>query len=250
MIFAIPSYNRYTTIFKHSISFLLNQNVERKNIFVFVANQQQYNFYREYIGNDIHIVIGKLGIANQRNFIRYYFNPLDEIIVLDDDILRYVSLNNSISFLDFCREQFTICKTQGIYLWGAYPISFFLKETETNNKLVFIIGSFYGMINSHSRDLDISDNAECKEDIEMSILHFKKYGKIRRVNWCSVVKSKQKKGGLFCIDRTTVNHNSAMYLFNKYREYIDNIYERKGYTEVKLRSITSNVDQLQMEEKC
>ena len=249
MLFAIPTYNRYTTIFKHTISFLLKQNVERSDIYIFVANQEQYDLYREYIGNDYNLVIGQLGIANQRNVIRYYFNPLDEIMVLDDDILRYTSLNDSIPFLDFCKEQFRICKENGIYLWGAYPISFYLKQSHSNNSLTFIIGSFYGMINSHSRDLDLSPSAECKEDIEMSILHFKKYGKIRRVNWCSVVKSKQKRGGLFCIDRTTVNHNSVIYLKTKYPEYIEKIYDRRGYTEIKLRSTTSNVDKLQMEEK-
>jgi hypothetical protein len=239
MIVAIPSYNRYTTISKHTLSFLENENVERKNIYIFVANQEQYDLYRKYIGVDYKIVIGQLGIANQRNFIRYYFNPMEEILVLDDDIMRYISLNETISFLDFCKEQFTICANNGIYIWGAYPMSFYLKETETNNKLTFIIGSFYGMINSHSRDLDVSSNAECKEDIEMSILHFKKYGKIRRVNWCSVVKSKQKKGGLFCIDRNEINKSSANYLKNKYPDYIEKIYDRKGYAEIKLRKLTS-----------
>ena len=249
MIFAIPSYNRYKTIFKHTISFLLKENTERNDIYIFVANQEQYDLYRDHIGDDFNIIIGKLGIANQRNFIRYYFNEFEEIIVLDDDILRFVSLNDTISFLDFCKEQFIICKEKDIHLWGAYPISFYLKQTETNNQLTFIIGSFYGFINSHDNGLDVSDKAECKEDIEMSILHFKKYGKIRRVNWCSLAKSKQKKGGLFDIDRTVVNHNSALYLKEKYPEYISKIYERKGYTEVKLRNLTSDVDKLQVEEK-
>jgi hypothetical protein len=74
----------------------------------------------------------------------------------------------------------------------------------------------------------------------MSILHFRKFGKIRRVNWCTVVKSRQKKGGLFCIDRTNVNHKSAEYLKNKYPLYIEKIYDRRGYTEVKLCKLTSN----------
>jgi hypothetical protein len=243
MIVAIPTYKRHTTIFKHTISFLLKENIERNNIYIFVSDKEQYDLYKETLGDEYNIIIGQLGIANQRNFIRYYFNPLDEILVLDDDIIRDVSLKESISFLDFCKEQFRYCKEHDIYLWGAYPMSFYLKDTETDNKLIFIIGSFYGMINSHSRDLDISSQAECKEDIEMSILHFKKYGKVRRVNWYSVFKSKQKKGGLFCINRNEVNNKSVEYLKKNYNTYILKDYERKnGYKEIKLRNITSNAN--------
>ena len=74
-----------------------------------MANQEQYDLYRKYIGVDYKIVIGQLGIANQRNFIRYYFNPMEEILVLDDDIMRYISLNETISFLDFCKDFFLMC---------------------------------------------------------------------------------------------------------------------------------------------
>jgi len=232
---AIPSYQRYKTITKHTLTFLKQHNVERNDIFIFVADKDEYDLYNENVDDSLYnkIIIGKLGIANQRNFIRYYFDENEKILCLDDDIIRTVSLHD-ISFLDFVNKQFDYCINNKIYLWGIYPIDFYLKDKETDDKLVFIIGSFYGMINSHDKSLDIC--AEPKEDYEMSFIHYKKYGKIRRVNWYSVKKSKSKKGGLFCFDRNKINNDAVEYLLSMYPEYIKSIYNNKdGHREIRLR---------------
>jgi hypothetical protein len=233
-IIAIPSYQRYKTISKYTLTFLKDNHIERNDIYIFVADKNEYDLYTENIDVSLYnkIIIGKLGIANQRNFIRHYFKENEKVLCLDDDIIRSVSLYE-ISFLDFVNKQFDYCIKHNIYLWGIFPIDFYLKNKETDDKLTFIIGSFYGMINSHDKIFDIS--AEPKEDYEMSFIHYKKYGKIRRVDWYSVKKSKSKKGGLFCFNREKMNNDAVEYLLSNYPEYIKSIYCNKdGYKEIRL----------------
>ena len=69
---AIPTYNRSDVIYKKTISTLLNGGIDYKNIYIFVANEEQRKLYEKELPNNCYnkIIIGKLGISKQRTFIR------------------------------------------------------------------------------------------------------------------------------------------------------------------------------------
>lgn len=84
---AIPSYNRPQGLLKKTLKYLNSKNIPHDKIYIFVNNQNQFNFYRIYIPEDINIVItNQNGLVSSRNFIEEYFNLNDFIICMDDDI--------------------------------------------------------------------------------------------------------------------------------------------------------------------
>ena len=70
-IVTIPSYNRSKEIVSKSLRTLKNGNVSANNIYIFVANEEEQELYSNTVPKDLYykIVVGKIGIANQRNFI-------------------------------------------------------------------------------------------------------------------------------------------------------------------------------------
>lgn len=234
MIVAIPSLGRENTISKHTLKFLQDNWFPQEIIYIFVADEKEKVLYEDTIDPLLYndIIVGELGVSNQRNFIRRFFPEDTEILYLDDDIMGFKSLYEIENFYEFCLTQFEICRKLGISLWGVYPLANFLKDSESNNKLTFCIGSTFGIINSHDERYMVS--ADCKEDYELSFIHFSLNKKLRRVNWIGMKKSKSKKGGLFSFDRYNLNLNSVSLLKKKYPDYISKIYERNGYTEIRL----------------
>jgi len=67
---AIPSYDRADSLLTKTLNTL--KDIPSNRIYIFVANESQYHIYKQVIPN-YNIVIGKLGITNQRRFIKNYF---------------------------------------------------------------------------------------------------------------------------------------------------------------------------------
>ena len=165
--------------------------VDKKRIYVFVANKTEEKLYREKLDpNTYHkLVVGKKGIGNQRVFISKYFPENKKIVSMDDDVQNMIQLkrdNNlkKISNLDtLFKRAFKTLDKHNLYLWGVYPVknNMFMSH-KTTTDLRFIIGVVHGYINRHSRDLYPSKKILCKEDIETSILFYLKDGGVLRFN--------------------------------------------------------------------
>ena len=69
-VIAIPSYNRPNEIIKKTLKTLADGGVEKERIFIFVADEEQAEIYKP---TGYKIIIGVIGIANQRVFISKYF---------------------------------------------------------------------------------------------------------------------------------------------------------------------------------
>ena len=87
---AIPSYDRAETLLKKTLNTLVN--IPNDLITIFVANEEQYEIYRQYI-KDYKIVIGKLGITNQRIFIKNYYKEGDTHCVNRRRCRRSISID-------------------------------------------------------------------------------------------------------------------------------------------------------------
>jgi len=95
-VIAIPSYQRHSILEQKTLSMLNRYHIPKKKIHVFVANQTEKKVYQDTIDPELygHLVIGKKGLRNQRNFITKYFPVGQQILHLDDDISELKLLSN------------------------------------------------------------------------------------------------------------------------------------------------------------
>ena len=290
-VVAIPSYNREKEIVSKTLTTLLNGGVTKNKIYIFVANKEQEKKYIDAVPKTHYhkIVVGKIGIANQRVFISNYFPVNKYIVSLDDDVeelqklsgnsacsrrlkragaplgfeknnllgskakstrkrasgikssikhgagARGQSLHKLVKLKDldgFFKDAYKVLKREHLYIWGVYPVrnAFFMYNKITTD-LKFIIGVTFGYINRKLKDL--IPTAEGKEDIEQSILYYKKDGGVVRFNNV-VPKTKFNAPGGLGTDRFDMNKKAAEYLKKTYPDIITIFHRKNGMTEVKL----------------
>jgi len=194
------------------------------------------------------MVIGKLGISNQRRFIVEYFKEGQKVVSLDDDvekILKKVKESDTklqqIRNVDaFFKEAFDRAQKEGCFIWGVYPTAnpFFMRGGVTT-KLKFIIGGLYGFIVRHDKDLIVSNESAQKEDVHLSILMYIKDGKVLRYNNIGFKTKFHAEGGLGVTkDRIKQNKRAAMYLQKTYPQFVSVWTRPNGMYEVRLRDKT------------
>ena len=93
---AIPSYQRSKTIYKKTLTTLLNGKVNPNQITIFVANQQEKEEYETALPKSSYkeIVIGEKGITPQRIFISKHYPANTHIFSIDDDVRGFYELAN------------------------------------------------------------------------------------------------------------------------------------------------------------
>ena len=246
---AIPSYNRADSLLKKTLTTLKKGKVPSSRIYIFVANSREEKIYREAIPKHLYhaIVIGKLGISNQRNFIRNFFNSGTRVVSIDDDVERIFRLKGekdvTISNIDlFFKSAFNELKKHNLFLWGIYPIgnTFFMKgKQKTTTSLKFIIGVLHGFIVRKDKSLKTNIQSEGKEDYEQSLLYFKKDGGVLRFNDIGAKTKFFAKGGLGNVNKRILSSKKAAgYLEKTYPNYISTHYRKNGMAEVKFKSKT------------
>ena len=201
-IIAIPSYKRHKTIKNKTLKLLKENNVSNEIIYIFVADQNEYEIYLNEIGKDYKIIIGKHTLKEQRNFINDFFELRQKIICLDDDLESLIYgykkekeiIKSEIpNIMDIFKKGFEDLAEYNAFLFGFYPVSnlFFMSDKLSINNQ-YIIGSAYGFINRK-----IKVNTEDKEDVERSLQHYVKDGKTLRYNYISFkTKYYTEKGGM------------------------------------------------------
>lgn len=241
-VVAIPTYNRVKELVHKSLPTLKNGKVSPSKIYIFVANKEQEKLYKEAVPPSMYhkIVVGKLGIANQRKFISKYFPEKQYIVSMDDDVEALEMMTSpdklvKIHDLDkFFKDAYKKLKEENLYIWGIYPVHnpFFMKKNISTG-LKFIIGVLYGYINRHNTKLEPSVQAETKEDYEQSILYYKLDGGVLRYNYI-VPKTKFNAPGGLGTDRFERNKKAADYLKKTYPDIITIFHRKSGMPEVKL----------------
>ena len=253
-VVAIPSYNRPNEIVAKTLKTLKNGGVNKNSIYIFMANENERKKYEEIVPKELYgkLVVGKLGIANQRIFIKNYFKENQHVVSIDDDVealFRGVPSPNDgrncitklspITNVDkFFKDAFERLKKEKLFIWGIYPVRnpFFMQNTVTTG-LKFIIGALYGFIVRKSTpELEPSIHAEGKEDYEQSILYYKKDGGVLRYNNVTIKTKFLAKGGLGQ-DRFAMNKKAAEYMKKTYPDLVTIFYRKNGMTEIKLANI-------------
>lgn len=244
-IVAIPSYKRAETLRDKTLNTLIRCNVPSNKIHVFVANNEEYDIYKNVLipGTYYRLIVGVPGLAKVRNFISDYFPIGTKIVNVDDDITDFIQYSETAkrnekkisNLVPIIERGFHECLRHGCRLWGIYPVAngFFMKPT-ASTKLTYIIGCFWGCINPGSKEINI--NLDDKEDYLRSILYYITDGCVVRLNYIAPKTNYYKEPGGMQEERTMQRiKDSAMYIANQYPDYAT-YYDKKksGYPELKL----------------
>ena len=240
-VVAVPTYNRADVVANKTLHTLLDGKVNKNKIYIFVANKEEEKKYREKVPSNMYhkIVVGKLGIMNQRIFISKYFPEGQYVVSMDDDVEELLMMKNAEKLVKmrdldtFFMDAYKELKKEGLYIWGIYPVRnpFFMKK-KISTDLKFIIGVLFGYINRHLKQLEPSNSAETKEDYEQSILYYKLDGGVLRYNYITPKTKFHAEGGLGK-DRFDRNKKAAEYLKKTYPDIITIFHRANGMTEVK-----------------
>ena len=269
-IIVIPSYNRPDIIQVKTLALLNRHNIKSNLINIFVANQEQYDLYKAQIPAFLYnkLIIGVIGLRDQRNFIMDYYPEGTYIVQMDDDLDKIVELVvksrsksrsksrrtrrtrsksrklSSIKELkpitnldEFINNAFKMCKDKNIFLWGVYPLanSRFMTPTITTN-LRFIVGPFWGIINRHMPNLKLTINE--KENAERTLQHWVIDNAVLRFNNIGIeTKYYKNKGGMQSEGKNRKEEalKSAYYLNKKYPNFTK-IYlgKKSGVPEIRM----------------
>lgn len=241
---AIPSYKRYSTLKEKTLSLLSRHFVDSSKIDIFVADEDELGFYKKVLekGSYGRIIVGIKGMMNIRNFIQSFYDEGQRIVCLDDDISdimmirnngdkKYSNLQNLNLFFDYC---FSICDELRTKYWGIYAASnpFFMSRTIAYG-LYYLIGSCWGMVVSHSRDLYVT--MDDKEDFERSVRAYLKFGNVVRMNFVTVKSSYYTEDGGMQVERTEERvESSGRKLIAMFPHCVHINNARKKHFEVKL----------------
>lgn len=232
MKIVIPSYERYETIQQKSINLLLSYGFNPNDIYVFVANEDQFNKYKEKIDENISIIIAIKGLKEVREFIFNYFDEGEKLLCLDDDIeavreLYFTDDNKSRlrpvkDLKEIVNKGFQLCEEHSLKLWGLYPTpnnAFFMEnQKEITYDYKFIIGNFFGVINCRDMNkLSVPDI----DDYERSIRSYLLYGGSIRFNHIAPkTKFKKNIGGAQDNERINRIEKSKEILLNGYPDLL------------------------------
>ena len=190
---AIPTYRRSQTISSQTLRFLKEQGVPKELITLFVASEEEKSIYLRNLDSELYgrVVVGVLGLANQRAFISDFYEEGQILLQMDDDVDGIKTMNQEP--LSNLLQRAVDCLQDGTGgLWGVLPNDDGRRFTgATTQHLTHILGSFFVLRNHREIRVSLSDI----EDYERSVLYFKKYGRVFRYRGAGVKTSFNKGSG-------------------------------------------------------
>lgn len=254
-VIAIPSYRRAELCNNKTLTMLHDNKIMPAKITVYVADKEEHELYKKVLNPAYYgaLIVGRLGLAQQRQFISEQYPVGKRIVFLDDDV-ETVDLSLSAGLFkgallsDFFKTAFGMTQELKAFIWGVYPVNnpYFIKSRpEISTNLNYIVGAFYGIINRHDKDLELTITATNgqKEDVERTIRYFKKDGIVVRFNKVSFkTKYYGKSGGLGTFEeRLEPMRVAAEALEAAYPEYGKVVMRRNGMTEFRLKKNVKGV---------
>lgn len=242
----IPTYKRAARISIRTLDVLEQGGVPAELIDLFVANEQEKEEYLNRVPKDLYnrIIVGELGIAQQRNFISDYF-PDGELLVSADDDLQGVYVRESEKKVSLVQnlpalfdQGFFLCQQYGARIWGMYPVlnPKFMRHGYTHD-LKPVIGALHGYVNDRSLRL----SCKTKDDIERTLLYYEVDGVVIRMNsFAPKQNARTEPGGLQAEGETKRtlerSEEDVRYMMQRWPALVHRAKPRKGgHAEVRLR---------------
>jgi len=236
-VVAIPSHGRHEVINNKTLKLLRYYGISNDRMYVFIE-ENQYPLYHNKIPKDVNLIVGKLGIKENRQFISDYFPEDQAIVSMDDDIKWICKMtpvrggkhrNDKIEcFQSLIFDIFDSLDEHNCNCAGLYPIDnpFFMKN-HISCDLKFIIGNcrfFYNKKNLERRRFTLL------EDFETTMKYYLHDSKIIRYNnFVAVTNYKPLKWGFSQDDK-----NFEVQMFNnKYPEFTKINYKANNNTDIR-----------------
>lgn len=237
-VIAIPTYKR--PIDCQRTLRLVNKQGLLKITTLFVV-ESEYDAYVEECAKaklvPSKIVIGKLGLAAQRQFIYDYYDEDTCIFMMDDDIEDIIDADKNSALPDmnhYIKYGFQLCKKNNCRLLGLYPDCkpFFMKETWSSD-LKICVNSAYGIIKSGINPYKIDDeNLGLYQDLYRSCAYFEADGKVIRLNFISPKTDTRE-----IVEDQSNLLTSALLLKSKYPQWVTlYTHTKDGVPEIRIRS--------------
>ena len=202
---AIPSYNRSDTIGQKTLKFLHLSGYPPSRIHIFVADDDEFKKYTDALDEDLYdeIIVGVKGLKDQRNFITSFYKEDEVIIQMDDDVK---GIRCQMTFLQLVDLGLSSLEYRTAGLWGVMPNDDARRFKDATTKhLTHILGSFFMMRNHKNIQITHTE----KEDMERSILYFRRYGQILRYQNAGVCTTYGKGTGGLQSDKDRSNNIKA-----------------------------------------
>lgn len=204
---AIPSYQRADQLCDKTLKMLERYEIDPKRVTIFVANDtEEYRQYTKALEAtayyDANIIVGEPGMGAIRRFIQGYYPEGTNVFNLDDDLFEVLKKESDKKMVpvenlekEVILRGFEACEAHSAKLFGVYAAAnaMFMKHRVAVG-LYYCIGSCWGMINRHDKDLSVT--LDDKEDFERTLQHYVKDGKIVRLDDITVKTKYYGTGGM------------------------------------------------------
>lgn len=251
---AIPSYKRAPLLKKATLATLDRYGIDRKRITVFVANEAEAEIYRQELGPDYDIVVGVLGLVEQRKFYHEWYAAGTPLLEILDDVFELLEKDGdklvplSVTLESVISDGFAMAESVGAKMWGINPVAnpFFMGDTiSVGLRLIYgtFLGSYAGDVVFTGRRISQSSSAE---DYENSIKSFLLYGSVVRLDYLTL-KSKlfASEGGIAAMleatsgkDRMTEHYEHLQAICDTYPDLATLYYKAGNVPNIRLKRIT------------
>lgn len=182
-VIAIPTYQRPASLREKTLRVLEEHGIPKQQIHIFVVKDEEA-IYKQTISPDYNIVVGELGLVEQKRIIESHFPEGQHILYLDDDI-DVIDLDAYPTLTNLINTAYQECINRGAYIWSIYPVwnPFFRKNKEPlSTSLKMCIGGFTGVINRpNNKELHLKWCRD-REDVERTLRYFIHDGIVLRFN--------------------------------------------------------------------
>lgn len=244
----IISYKRPDTITEKTLNMLKRYHVPSCLIDVWVANQEEYEIYKEKVPPNLYnrLYIGEKGAYNARNRVRRHYPDNQLILNLDDDIEEILLLRNGklepvgSNLIKLTKLAYKLMKKHGTRLCGLYAVNnaYFMSNTY-HTGLYFCVAAAYWTLNDKSPELDAT--LPEKDDYQTIIHHYLKHGGVVRLNNATIKTNYYKGAGGMTEDRTEERITKAgQYLIQHYPQLVERNTVRKNHFEIKFKKQPNN----------
>lgn len=252
---SIPSYRRSKTLKQKTLNVLSKYKIDSDKVTIFVADENEKKEYERELKDTPYnnIVVGSLGIGNQRRFIQNYYSSGTRVVSFDDDVsevLRKVN-DKSVAAVDNLERDvifkgFDECLKNNANLFGVYAVNnpMFMKE-KVSVGLYFCVGTLHGMIVRHDDDLIVTIDE--KDDYQRTLQHYVKDGAVVRLDNITIkTKYYTEPGGMQGTDQRKEENirRNAQFLADSYPELCTMyIRESKNRAELRLRDSRKKLEE-------
>ena len=226
----IPSFKREHILVSHTLKSLARTDVCAR-IIVFTADEEETAKYRKVLPDSIEVITGVRGLPQQHNHIQRLFPEGEHLLFMDDDLKSIIGLDpngkrvHTIKMHEFILTAFQMTKDSGKRMFGINSTNSNLEMKHTISVgRIYLVGNFYGWINSHTDTVDVGDNIPMrayhmagKESHERSLQQWDRYGGVLKFRSFGVVSKYWGVPGGLQVSRTPEGEEQAAhYLHSKY----------------------------------